>query len=378
MGISAVLIGGKWYVRMSWEGHRRLFRAGETQEEAEQIANDFEVMVRIEGEEKALERYGRKKKVRETVKSYAEKHKVRMEKMDLKPSTILRYSQGLDNIVDEFGNLPINGITRRILKDYYGRLVDKGLKRDSIRNINAALSSMLTEALDDELIEANPALRVGKFYKKAPKKMDRPDPFSAAEASTALLGIRKKFPEYYELFLTMYLTGMRPGEATVLKVEDLDWQRDVILVQRNLPSNPAITQIVTPKSKASQREVELDPELRSALEFMLKRRREDWMAKGRPEPEWLFCDDKGQYHDSSLYRKRWWRVLKAVGVRYRPPGQMRHTFASLNLSRGKPLLWVAAQLGHKDPNLTLRVYSKWMPKENGEKERSKSQEGENG
>jgi hypothetical protein len=35
----------------------------------------------------------------------------------------------------------------------------------------------------------------------------------------------------------------------------------------------------------------------------------------------------------------------------------RHTFASLALASGKSVTWVAAQLGHASPELTLRVYA---------------------
>jgi len=39
---------------------------------------------------------------------------------------------------------------------------------------------------------------------------------------------------------------------------------------------------------------------------------------------------------------------------------MRHTFASLLLSDGVPILYVSRQLGHRDPSITLHVYAHWM------------------
>ncbi len=35
----------------------------------------------------------------------------------------------------------------------------------------------------------------------------------------------------------------------------------------------------------------------------------------------------------------------------------RHTYASLALASGKSVRWVASQLGHANPELTLRVYA---------------------
>jgi hypothetical protein len=40
---------------------------------------------------------------------------------------------------------------------------------------------------------------------------------------------------------------------------------------------------------------------------------------------------------------------------------MRHTFASLLLSDGVPILYVSRQLGHRDPLITLHVYAHSMP-----------------
>lgn len=56
-------------------------------------------------------------------------------------------------------------------------------------------------------------------------------------------------------------------------------------------------------------------------------------------------------------RKRQWKTLcKRASVRYRPPGQMPHTFASMALMAGESPQWVAAQMGHRDWTFTARVY----------------------
>ena len=41
----------------------------------------------------------------------------------------------------------------------------------------------------------------------------------------------------------------------------------------------------------------------------------------------------------------------------------RHTYASLALASGKSVRWVASQLGHANPELTLRVYAHAMREE---------------
>jgi integrase len=78
-------------------------------------------------------------------------------------------------------------------------------------------------------------------------------------------------------------------------------------------------------------------------------------------PEWVFPSVAGPALDGSNVRKAFDRILDAAGLHRRGPHQMRHTFASPLLSAGVPILYVSRQLGHRDPSITLHVYSHWMP-----------------
>jgi integrase len=59
--------------------------------------------------------------------------------------------------------------------------------------------------------------------------------------------------------------------------------------------------------------------------------------------------------------KVWEPMLKRLGVRYRPPYQMRHTFATLAISMGENINRVARMLGHKSPVITLERYNRFVP-----------------
>ena len=54
--------------------------------------------------------------------------------------------------------------------------------------------------------------------------------------------------------------------------------------------------------------------------------------------------------------------LRRAGLRYRKPHTLRHTFASLLLEAGEPVLYVQQQLGHHSPEFTLRVYGHLLPR----------------
>jgi hypothetical protein len=65
--------------------------------------------------------------------------------------------------------------------------------------------------------------------------------------------------------------------------------------------------------------------------------------------------------DESNLTKVFRRILKAAKLPHFRVYDLRHTFASLLLSAGAPLLYVSQQIGHRKPTTTLRYYAKWIP-----------------
>src|SRR5205814_4404775 len=65
--------------------------------------------------------------------------------------------------------------------------------------------------------------------------------------------------------------------------------------------------------------------------------------------------------DKAFRENDWTRALVKAEVRYRYPYQTRHTYASLLLSAGEPIMWVSKQLGHRDWSVTAKRYARWIP-----------------
>lgn len=96
------------------------------------------------------------------------------------------------------------------------------LSRNSIRLILATARVIFNHAIEDGLIESNPAAKRDRFAKT--QKHD----FSAVpltrEEAEALLESAKEFcPRYYPLFLTALRTGLRRGELVALKWGDIQF-----------------------------------------------------------------------------------------------------------------------------------------------------------
>ena len=71
-------------------------------------------------------------------------------------------------------------------------------------------------------------------------------------------------------------------------------------------------------------------------------------------PEWVFCSTSATLIDQHNAGKAFRRCLKKAGLPLgHSPYDLRHTFATLLLAKGKPITYVAPQLGHANPATTL-------------------------
>jgi len=110
--------------------------------------------------------------------------------------------------------------------------MNKNLSAASIRNMKAYVSSILSEAVEDELIKANPAASTGKLIKKT-------DP--AKKSQSAYLG-RKKYtggdpqsPLFGILFVLPHHVADRPSSGRNYRSEtgNLDFNSSSTEIKRN-------------------------------------------------------------------------------------------------------------------------------------------------
>jgi len=150
-----------------------------------------------------------------------------------------------------------------------------------------------------------------------------------------------------------------------LQWEDVAFEHHRITIRRSITQRRAST----PKSGRA-RAIVMPPSLASELFDLLVERRREGMRKGWPEtPPWVFCSEAGTPWDERNVNRCWERVHRRAhgkGVRPLKLHAARHTFATLALEAGKSVRWVADQLGHSDPALTLRVYAHALPTDPGD------------
>jgi integrase len=237
----------------------------------------------------------------------------------------------------------------------------KTYSKDSVRLMVGALRTMLEEAVLEGIIPVNPMTKLGKFYRSAKRIKEKIDPFTIDELHLIEVKCQEKFPDYYPLILCLARTGMRIGEAFALQLWDVDFNHGHILIRRNLPPH---RHVVTPKTAASERKVDMSPELAGELKRLLVERKKQALSEGKPfdMEQWMFPTVDGTpIFYTNFLRRVWYRLQDAAKIRRRTPHDLRHSWASHMLSAGADLAYVSSQLGRSNPATTLRIYAHWVP-----------------
>lgn len=267
----------------------------------------------------------------------------------LKSSTYDGYKKIIIGLLTpKFGKRPLGELRRAEIREWAAKL-KCGNKR--ISNILSVFRAALQEAFEDETIKENPLHGWVYRKKEPPKEEDDVDPLITVEQAAILKNLQG---QGRNLIQTALWTGMRTSELVALDWGDIDWVRGVVCVTK--AQTQAADDAERPKTIAGAREIKLLP---PAIEALIAQkshtllRGQEVFQNPRTGERWT--------GDQPIRKTLWTYALLRAGVRYRPPYQTRHTYASMMLSAGEHPMWVAQQMGHKDWGLIRKIYGKWIP-----------------
>lgn len=154
--------GNPWWVFISHEGKRTSRMVGD-KAAAEDVASSIRAKLKLGQFDFEPE----KKSSIPTFKLYAESFMDAYSAMNHKQTTRDSYQSVLENhLYPIFGDKPLDAITKKDVKDLIHKKMKQGLAPNTVKNIKGYLSCILNEAVDDEIIVNNPALKTGKLIKK--------------------------------------------------------------------------------------------------------------------------------------------------------------------------------------------------------------------
>lgn len=216
----------------------------------------------------------------------------------------------------------------------------------TINNYVSVVRDAFTLAVVDKIVADNPAASITRAKHQNPPA----DPFSRDETEQIISEAREIYPaSTANLIETWMWTGLRTSE-----IFGLQWPRVLLQTGRLVISEALVSGARKGNTKTNvAREVLLNSRALGALQAQ----REHTQLMGRA----VFLDPATglPWSVQGFLKYIWAPLLAKLGIRYRRPYNMRHTYATAMLMAGMAPGFCARQLGHSVAEF-LKTYARWL------------------
>jgi integrase len=260
----------------------------------------------------------------------------------IRPSTLAQYkTHGRLYILPALGDEQLQSVTKADIKVVLADLRSAGKGAATIRAVSKLLHRLFAVAIEEDRVAKNPAsgVEVAKVEPREPRFLTQDE----------VRRISRETPEPYRaLVLFLAWTGLRIGEASALRVKNLDLVARTVRVVENSPEVGG-RKYIGPTKTSKPRTVRFGTGLAAILKAHLS-------AYGAPlDPEsFVFTSPEGGQVRQNNFRKRIFQpAAKRAGIDPVPTvHDLRHTAASLMARAGFSMREAQEQLGHSHTTMT--------------------------
>jgi len=347
---------GKWGAALQYDGKRKYVYAAtrkEVQEKLHMLQREAQT-----GAFAAGSRQGMSHDV--TVQAFLEHWLALVAKSQVRPRTWDHYDLCVRRIVPLIGTIKLAALTANNIRAMEVALsASKGLSSRTVRHCHAVLHNALNEAVKQGVIARNPTSDV-----TAPRIVRKELHTLSRRQVKQLLAISKG-TRWHALWALLITTGLRLGEATALRWQDLDLARGVATIQRGLQRQRTTGLVfVEPKTAGSRRAVQLP---KGTIAILQEHR---IIVEGMQVSLGDFCKDcdlvfpalTGGPVDPARVNTALHNDLHKAGLPRLRVHDLRHSAATLLLEAGTHPKIVQDLLGHSTIAMTLDLYSHVTPR----------------
>lgn len=281
----------------------------------------------------------------------------------IKPSTFQRYESLYRNYIKESeiaGNKLINIKTIHLQK-FYNNLSKKGYSYSQINTLNTVLKVFFNWCIDNDYILKNPCTKVNiKGNKNEIIKNERKEVEILSETEINIIKEYLKGTDFELLFLLDLATGLRQGELLALDWKHINLEDNTLKVERSVKevyvydnenAKHIETIFQTPKTLNSFRTVPIPSTMINVL------------SKIKNKKGLLFSDANGNPLKGKNISAKWTKILKECNIPHKKFHSIRHTYASMLLSKGVDIETVAELMGHSAISITqIYLHSSYTSK----------------
>lgn len=277
---------------------------------------------------------------------------------DVKQGTSIHYESVVRlHLKPALGDIPLSQLRTPMVQKFYNKLRAEQRSPKYIKNIHGVLHRALDMAVRVEYLERNPtsACILPKVVEKQVTPLDAPE--------QKRLFIALKGNPFEALFLTATFTGMRIGELIGLTWDCVDFENEVIHVEKQLVQTrkkgqkyrfgtlkngktrviapaPYIMQVLKKHKIAQAEQRLLMGDLWNPGEF----------------PNLVFTHKDGSHYSQPTIWKEFQDILAAAGLEHHRVHDLRHTFAVNSLRAGDDIKTLQENMGHYSAAFTLDRY----------------------
>lgn len=247
------------------------------------------------------------------------------------------------------------------IQDYYSYCIDEEhLKTNTILKRHANIRKALEYAVENRLIQDNPAVRVTK-----PKKNE----FIGSAYSQQELNKLFEAAKGDRLELAIYLAaffGLRREEVAGIKWEAIDFEAktmriSTVITVANINGKEYEIEKDRTKNKASKRTYPLPKIFEDLLIKMKEEQERNKLLAGRSynydHEEYVYVDELGNRIKLGYITQHFNRLLKKNNLRHIRFHDLRHTCATRMCEKGENLVKVQKWLGHSSITTTANTYA---------------------
>lgn len=299
------------------------------------------------------------------------------------PSTVASYAKNVRlHITPYLGSVPLNAVTPARIAGLYRTLeksgradyrAGEGLSARTVRYCHTILSRALKEAVSAGLLARNPAGDPKQCKPPSAKQAKAPEmhPWAAVELKSFLSWSAEHSDLHAAWYFAAY-TGVRRGELLALRWRDVDLDAGTASVRRSVGvvrarGERAVLREGDTKTEMSRRVIDLTPSTVALLRAHKSDRGLVHLNHARPDAL-VFGDHEGKHLHPERFSRTFQRTVARCQAALKDGAphdirlhDLRHTHATVLLSRGEPVKVVSERLGHASVTITLTTYGHVMP-----------------
>lgn len=283
---------------------------------------------------------------------------------ELQKNTIVSYRSMTNGKIRRYfqrrPQLTVGNLKPQDIQDFYQSLFADGVVANTVIHYHALLRRAFQQAFKEERIDANPFDRVGR-----PKKNKFHGENYTQEELLTLLHLARGDVIYPAILLAGAM-GLRRSEALGVRWSRIDWEKRTVLLDTKIVEyrengKKKVEPVEEMKNKSSRRTLPLPDPVVEMLQVQ-KEHREVYrkMFQGSYNAQYLdyVCVNQlGELLRPSYVTDHFRELLEKYGLRHIRFHDLRHTFASLLISKDVPLINVSNYLGHSDLSTTANIYA---------------------